>query len=241
MHINIAIYDDEITALEKIKDEVLDIANARSVRVEIFTYSDAKKAVDVLCSIEEHFDILLLDINMPKLTGLEVAKLVRAYNENIILIFISAHEQYVFKSIEYNPFRYIRKNKLSEELSLALKAAFIRLENEKDKSIIVKTDAGEARLYYSEIMYYEIADRRLNIYLSNGKKLLAWKTIKELVEELNDEKFIKLHSGCVVNVKYISEFSNYDVTLDNGKRLIVSRRRLKEVKEGLVKYWRRKM
>lgn len=241
MQINIAICDDENIALEKIKNAVLDIANARNVKVDIFTYSDAERAVDVLCSKEEHFDVLLLDIDMPKLSGLEVAKIVRKHRENLILIFISAHEQYVFESIEYSPFRYIRKNKVSEELPLAMKAVFTRLENEKDRNIIVKTDDGERILYYSQIMYYEIENRRLNIHLSNGKILLIWKTIKELIEEMNDENFIKLHSGCVVNVKYISGFSNYDVTLDNAERLIVSRRRIKDVKEKLLKYWRGKM
>lgn len=241
MQINIAICDDENIALEKIKNAVLDIANAKNVKVDIFTYSDARRAVDVLCSKEEHFDVLLLDIDMPKLSGLEVAKIVRKHRENLILIFISAHEQYVFESIEYSPFRYIRKNKVSEELPLAMKAVFTRLENEKDRNIIVKTDDGERILYYSQIMYYEIENRRLNIHLSNGKILLIWKTIKELIEEMNDENFIKLHSGCVVNVKYISAFSNYDVTLDNAERLIVSRRRIKDVKEKLLKYWRGKM
>lgn len=241
MQINIAICDDENISLEKIKNAVLDIANAKNVKVDIFTYSDARRAVDVLCSKEEHFDVLLLDIDMPKLSGLEVAKIVRKHRENLILIFISAHEQYVFESIEYSPFRYIRKNKVSEELPLAMKAVFTRLENEKDRNIIVKTDDGERILYYSQIMYYEIENRRLNIHLSNGKRLLIWKTIKELIEEMNDENFIKLHSGCVVNVKYISAFSNYDVTLDNAERLIVSRRRIKDVKEKLLKYWRGKM
>lgn len=241
MQINIAICDDEIRALENIKNKVLDIASARNVTVDIFSCSDAKRVIDVLCSNKEHFDVLLLDIDMPKLSGLEVARTVREYDENLILIFISAHEQYVFESIKYNPFRYIRKNKITEELPLAMKAAFTRLENEKDRSVIIKTDDGEIKLYYSQIMYYEIENRRLNIHLSNGKKLLTWKTIKELIEEMNDEKFIKLHSGCVVNVKYISEFSNYDVTLENGERLIVSRRRIKDVKEELLKYWRGKM
>lgn len=241
MQINIAICDDEIGTLEKIKNKVLDIASARNVSVDVFTYSDANRVVDVLCNNKERIDVLLLDIDMPKLSGLEVAKLVRKYKENIILIFISAHEQYVFESIEYSPFRYIRKNKISEELPLAMKAAFSRLEADRDRSIIVKTEGGEKRLYYSEIMYYETEARKLKIHQSSGKILSVWKTIKEFSSEINDERFIQLHSGCVVNVKYISEFSNYDVTLDNGERLIVSRRRVKDVKEELVKYWRGKM
>lgn len=241
MEVNIAICDDEITALEHIKNKVLDIASTRKVSVNVFTYSDAKRLIDVLCSNEKVIDILLLDIEMPQISGLDVAKTIRKYRENLILIFVSCHEQYVFESMEYSPFRYIRKNKISEELPLAMKAAFTRFENERGRSIIIKTDGGEKMLRSSQIMYYEIENRRLNIHLSNGKKLLAWKTIKELTEEMNDERFIKLHSGCVVNVQYISEFSNNDVTLENDERLIVSRRQIKEVKKELLRYWSRKI
>ena len=241
MKINIAICDDEINILENIRNKVLDIAGERKIEVDIFTYSETRRAVNVLCSKEENFDILLLDIDMPILSGLEMAKLVRKYRENIILIFMSAHEQYVFESIEYTPFRYIRKSRISEELPLAMTAAFARLENEKDGGIVVKAEDGEIRLYRSQIMYYEMQERRINIHLNNGKNLIIWKTIKELTEEINDEKFIKLHSGCVVNVKYINGFSKCDVTLDNGEKLIVSRRRVKDVKSQLLQYWRGKM
>lgn len=241
MQVRIAICDDEQIMLDKIKDKVSEISNTVNVKTDIYTYSEAKRAVEVLCCLEEYFDILLLDVDMPELSGLEVAKLVRECRDNLILIFISSHEQYVFESIEYNPFRYIRKNRISEELPLALKAAFTRLENENDKSIIVKTDDGEIRLFHSEIMYYEIQNRRLKIHLDNGKIISTWKTIKDQMNEMNDEKFIKLHSGCVVNVMYISGVSNFDVTLDNNERLIVSRRRVRDVKAELLRYWRGKM
>lgn len=237
MQINIAICDDEIESIEKIRNKIMDIVNGKNIQIDIFTYLNSKRAVDVLQSDKEHFDILLLDIDMPELSGLEVAKAIRKKRENIILIFVSAHEQYVFESIEYNPFRYIRKSKLAEELPLAMKAAFARLESDKENSIIIKTDDGEVRLFYSEIMYYETGNRRINMHLSNGKTVTTWKTVKELIEEMNDERFIKLHSGCVVNVKYISEYSKSDVTLDNGEKLIVSRRNIKDVKEELLKYW----
>ncbi len=241
MIINIAVCDDEKDSLENIQKELFQLANTLNITIETYLYTDGNKVVNLIYNNKEDFDILFLDIDMPNISGLEVAKKLREKGSDIILIFISAHEQYVFESIEYSPFRYIRKNKISEELPLAMKAAFTRLENEKDRNIIIKTDDGEVRLYHSEIMYYEIEDRRLNIHLSDGTNLLTWKTIKELLKEMNDEKFIKLHSGCVVNVKYISEFSSYDVTLDNGERLIVSRRRIKDVKEELLKYWRGKM
>lgn len=241
MRINIAICDDEIESIKKIRNKILDIVNGINIKVDIYTYLNAKKVVEVLQRNEEHFDILLLDIDMPELSGLEVANAIRMHRENLILIFVSAHEQYVFESIEYSPFRYIRKNRLAEELPLAMKAAFVRLENDKENSIIIKTDDGEERLFYSQIMYYETHNRRINVHLNNGKIVSTWKTLKDLIEEMNDERFIKLHSGCVVNVKYISEFSKFDVILDNGEKLMVSRRNKKDVKEELLKYWRGKM
>lgn len=241
MRINIGICDDETIELEKIRTKVVEVFKQIKVDIEIYTYTSSKKLIDVMLNDEEQFDILLLDIDMPEMSGLEAARLVRDYNENIILIFVSAHEQFVFKSLEYAPFRYIRKNKISDELPLAMKAAFSRLEADKDRSIIVKMEDGEKRLYYSEIMYYETEARKLKIHLSSGKILSVWKTIKEFSSEINDERFIQLHSGCVVNVKYIDEISSFDVTLDNSERLIVSRRRVKDVKEELLKYWRDKV
>ena len=74
---------------------------------------------------------------MPDVSGLEVAKKLRQKHLDIILIFISAHEQYVFESIEYNPFRYIRKNRIEKELMPCLKAAYQRLEEMQDSYMIV--------------------------------------------------------------------------------------------------------
>ena len=187
MIINIAVCDDEKDSLENIQKELFQLANTLNITIETYLYTDGNKVVNLIYNNKEDFDILFLDIDMPNISGLEVAKKLREKGSDIILIFISAHEQYVFESIEYSPFRYIRKNKISEELPLAMKAAFTRLENEKDRNIIIKTDDGEVRLYHSEIMYYEIEDRRLNIHLSDGTNLLTWKTIKELLKEMNDE------------------------------------------------------
>ena len=77
--------------------------------------------------------------------------------------------------------------------------------------------------------------------MSNGEILAVRKTIKELYKELNDEHFIRIHSGCVVNAKYIAKFSNYDITLDNGERLIVSRTRMKNIKTTLMNFWGNKL
>lgn len=237
MRINIAICDDEQESLHIIQKELYNAADKLKIEIETYAYNEGNKVLDLIYNKKGDFDILFLDIDMPDISGLEVAKKLRQKNSDIILIFISAHEQYVFESIEYNPFRYIRKNRIEKELMPALKAAYQRLEEMQDSYIIVKTEEAEVRVKHSDIMYFETTARKVGIHLKNGEVLLVRKTIKELYKKLNDENLIKIHSGCVANVKYIGKYSNHDITLDNGEQLIVSRTRIKNVKMTLMNYW----
>ena len=237
MRINIAVCDDEDESLHMIQKELYHAADKLNIEIETYSYNKGKKVLDFIYNEKEDFDILFLDIDMPDISGLEVAKKLRQKNSDIILIFISAHEQYVFESIEYNPFRYIRKNRIEKELIPTLKAAYQRLEEMQDSYIIVKTEEAEVRVKHSDIMYFETTSRKIGIHLKNGEVLLVRKTIKELYKELNHEYFIKIHSGCVANAKYIGKYSNHDITLDNGEQLIVSRTRIKGVKMTLMNYW----
>ena len=74
--------------------------------------------------------------------------------------------------------------------------------------------------------------------MCDRREFVTRKTIKELYNQLENEDFVQIHSGCVVNARYIDQYSSFDITLDNGKRLIVSRRRMKDVKTKVLDYWR---
>ena len=125
---------------------------------------------------------------MPGISGLEIAKKLREENSDIILIFVSAHEQYVFESIEYSPFRYIRKSRIEKELFLDLKAAYARLGEMQDSYIVIKTSEADVRIKHSDIMYFETAARKVGVHLNNGEILNVRKTIKEL-EISKDKKY----------------------------------------------------
>lgn len=241
MQINIAICDDEQKSLDTIEEKLYKASEKLNIKIETYIYNDGNKVLDLIYNDKEDFDILFLDIDMPNISGLEVARKLREKKTDVILIFISAHEQYVFESIEYNPFRYIRKSRIDKELLLALRAAYSRIAEMQDYYIAVKTEESEVRVKHSDIMYFETIARKVGIHLNNGEVLIVRKTIKELNEELNDEHLIRIHSGCVANVKYIDKFSNYDITLDNGEKLIVSRTRVKNVKATLMNYWGNKV
>lgn len=241
MLIRIAVCDDEKNSLENIQNKIVTISQTMNVDSEIYLYDNGAEITELICNKKEKFDILFLDIDMPGISGLEAASQIREAKSDLILIFVSAHEQYVFDSIEYTPFRYIRKNKIEQELPLALKAAYACMEENKENFIMIKTEEEEVRIKRADIIYYETESRKIRIHMNNGKSYLVWKTIKDFYKEIDDKNFIRIHSGCVVNVKYIDEFSSYDITLDNGERLVVSRTRMKEVKSAILNYWGKKI
>ena len=238
MQIGMAICDDDRVFLNNISDAIKKDSEKLDIQPQIYLCDSGEQLLNLIGDEKKKLSVVFLDIDMPGMSGLEVARKIRDSKSKIILIFISAHEQYVFESIEYTPFRYIRKNRVSQELFRALKSVYERLKTEEDHSIVVKTEDGKEKITHSEIIYYEVESRKLSIYLKSRGKLVTRKTIKELYNEMNDDFFVKIHSGCAVNVRCIEAFSNFDITLINGRKLPVSRRRMKEIKSTILQYWR---
>lgn len=233
----IAICDDDSKIINGLKIDIYNIFKSLKAEVDVSVFVNGTELIDTIKKEKIHYDILLLDIDMPNISGLEVAKILRETNEDIIIIFISSYEKYVFDSFEYNPFRYIRKNRIKEELNIALKSAYILYKKRERRYIVIKSDDGDCRVEQSEICYFEIVKRKLFIHLADNKVLSVWKPIKDFINELDNDNFVKIHSGCVVNMKYIKEYTSYDVILDNGEKLFTSRAGMKILKDELTRYW----
>lgn len=180
--LSIAICDDQQDSLETIEEELHRSSKNLNVEIETHLYTDGNDMLGLMKNNKDYFDVVFLDIDMPKISGLDVAAKMRSINQEILLVFISAHEQYVFDSIDYSPIKYIRKLKMHDEIELALKKANKCINSRNTKTIIIKTDDGEIRLRHDDIMYFEMYRRRITVYINNGKaiELKERKTIKSL-------------------------------------------------------------
>lgn len=234
---NIAICDDDSEIIKIIHENVNRIFEEMNVNVNLSGFANGNDLIAAIQKEKYYFDLLLLDIDMPEISGLEVAKKLRERNNNIIIIFVSSFDHYVFDSLEYSPFRYIRKSRINEELKHALMSAYSVYKKNKKRYIQVKNSEGEYKIELSEILYFEIIKRKLFLHLTDNRVFSVWKTIRDLYNEVYNGCFVKIHSGCVVNMKYIKEYSNHDITLDNGEKLPVSRAGMKVLKNELTRYW----
>lgn len=233
MNINIAICDDKKFFIEHLSKKIIGYSTELNVKNEILTYNNPEELLNNIDDI----DILFLDVDMPEMSGIEVARRIRESNESVLIVFVSNYDQYVYQSIKYKPFRYIRKNRLDSELYPALKDSYNNLQmDNNNKTITIDYKKGKIAINKNNILYIEKELRDTVIHLVDDE-ICTRMNLKDIEKELDADVFIKLHRGCIANMKYIERFEKDYVYLINGKSLPISRRKVKEVKESIKKYW----
>lgn len=234
---NIAICDDNKLDALTARKVIRNTLNSLNKKADIEYYSNVESIQNKLFKKKEPLDLLILDIDMPGSSGLELAEKLRESNLKLLIIFLSNYEEFVFKAIEFQPFRYIRKTKLEIEMPIAIQSFINIIRINSDKQLVLNTDDGEMRVMVSDIMYFETDGRKLSICLNNDRKLLVNKTIIELRDMIAKEKFIPIHRSCVVNADYVKKMHDTILTMKNGQQLVVSRRKYKDIKRQILDLW----
>ncbi len=237
--IYILLCDDNETTLDKIKKYIISISYDLRYEIDIETYTNAEGVLKRMHSTAESSDILITDIDMPCLSGMEMVQILRDEGLDVILIFMTAYEKYVFKSFEYSPFRYIRKEYMETELLPALQAACEKVNANRGISIPVKTQDGIQVLRTQDILYYELENRKCIIYTIQNKQYKTWKKISEFREEMGemDSFFLQIYRGCMVNKYYVKAVKKDVIVLEDGTELPISKRRRHEITDIMMEYW----
>ena len=240
--IELIICDDDAMSLNQTRQFLTDMMHQWNEEIEVMTYTDSDSLMKRIRSENEQTDILLLDIDMPDISGLEIAAFIHNSDKDIIVIFLTAHDEFVYVSFQYAPFRYIRKEYMKEELPSAMKAAIAKLSAQRSFSVCLRTKEGELTVRIADITHFQTENRRVCVYMAQGGTYVIWKKLKELKAEIDarDGSFIYVHSGCVVNLRHVKTRRSGMVVLDGAEEIEipVSRRRWREVSARISEYWR---
>ncbi len=230
--------DREFAVLEK--EVAWEVAIRYHQEVWIDLYQSGRDLLKALEKKEEtKLCIVLLDINMPELTGYEVAKILNERFPEVLVLFVSNKEELVYAAFEYSPFRFIRKSHFMLEIRHALRKAFEMMERRMEKYIKVLCDGEIILLAHWQILYFLMRSRKVCFYLWDGRVLLVRGTMKGMLEKLGDRKMIQINSGCVINADQVESYTSNTVTIKGGERLPISRDRAKSVKRQIEENWRK--
>lgn len=189
-------------------------------------------------SRQENFDMFFLDIEMPELDGFKLAKKICSGNPQTCLIFVSAHDSFVFDSQEYMPFWFVRKGMLEKDMLLALQKYF-EVTSINRVHYRIKEGMGYRDLFLQDIMYIECQGHMLMIQKADGKVYKQYGSLKALEEKLSGHDFLRIHKSFLVNQKFIDEIGKREIRLLDGTVLEMGRDRRKALCEARLEYERR--
>lgn len=232
----IAICDDSKESLALLED-VIEKINVRDVEIDCF-YSGDSLLNYLLKNKDFYYQIFLLDIEMPGINGLDVARQIREIDKRALIIFVTAYSDYVFSSFEVQPFRFVNKPVDFEKLKDVVHAAVNFIYTSK-KYIFISVEKAKIQLCCENIMYFEGDKRKINVYTID-EKYSFYSKMADVESMVENSWFVRVHVSYIVNMDYVKAIYLDELVLNNGIHISISKKYRKSVKLEYMKYikWR---
>lgn len=228
--IKIGICDDEKEIGDLIEGHLHNIL--KNTEYEIEKYSSGE---ELLQASFKDIDILLLDIQMGKLNGMDTARKIREVDNKMEIIFLTSLIDYVQEGYEVRAYRYLLKPIELEELNKHLLACINEIEKNKNHYILIKNKSNTYKIYSNEITYIEVQKKDMIIHTIN-KDFDVRYSLEKIEKDLNLDKFVRCHKSFLVNLSYVENIKSNTAILESGEEIPVSRYRYKEVKEQFLRF-----
>ncbi|MEY8331011.1 LytTR family DNA-binding domain-containing protein [Lachnospiraceae bacterium 48-33] len=228
----IAICDDETIDTDYLCGLVEKWAAYDKHTVQIKTFVSAE---EFLFHYEEDkvWHILLLDIEMGKINGVELAKKIRIKNKEVQIIFITGYNDYISDGYDVEALHYILKPVYKEKLYEVLSRACERLEKE-EAALFLHLPDGMVRIPFYEIRYMEVRANYVTVY---GEEKVTIKTTLSALEQELDNRFFRIGRSYIVNMKYIRKVTKRDVILEDNTAVPISRGYYESLNRAFIDYF----
>lgn len=176
-------------------------------------------------------DLYVFDIDMPELSGFELAEKINQVSDQANVIFCSQHDDLVFQSFKLNFQYFIRKSHFDEDFNFAIRKINTLFLNTQ-KCYFYQSQEIQRSIPYQEIIAIEVNHNSSTIYLSNGDILEQRKTINSIEKELISNYFVRIHVSYIINLSYINQIKSNRVFLNNGLVFPISRSKINSTIES---------
>lgn len=217
---NIAIVEDEDEAAAKLTDYIKKYAAAFGQEFEVTRFTNA---ADFLSDYKAVYAVVFMDIQMPKMNGIDGAVELRKLDKTVSIIFITNLVQFAQKGYEVDAVSFLVKPVSYFDFSLKFRKALDIYVMNEERSITIKYQGGLCRISTDKLMYVEIITHRLYYHLIDGD-LEVTGVLSEVERELREYGFLRCNKCYLVNPKFIVSVKGFDLQVGN-RTLQISRPR----------------
>lgn len=231
----IAICEDNKEHLEILEEMINRWAQKEDEQVAIGCYQSAEQFL--FCMKDEpHYDLAFLDIQMSKINGLQLAKMIREEDQLILIVFTTALKKYAPRGYEVSAFRYLIKPLQEDEVFQALKKARQMIEDRKREAIIVTRGDESRRIFKDDIYYIEVDNHHIILHLKDETIRFKAK-LKVFETQFMEPQFCKCHRSYIVNLQYTGKISREGVEIDGKETLPISKSRWEALNHCYMEYY----
>jgi DNA-binding LytR/AlgR family response regulator len=229
-----AVCDDNIDELSRIISLLEDYCRERKGSI---TYEAFHSAMELLETMKvRQFDLLLLDILMPGISGMDAAQELRRSDYNIPIIFLTSSREYAVESYRVRAEDYIMKPARKDEIFPILDRQLTRFAQE-EAYLTLKAGNVIVKLPFSQIVYVEVINRSVQFILANGEVREAYGYLTDYESDLlSDPHFYKPHRSYVLNLRHVTELNKKGFATIMGKTVPVARDAFSKAKAAYMKY-----
>ena len=235
----IAICEDEKVVLDYESSLVKEWGEASSCKgaFELDTYVSSEQFV-FESEDKAPYDLLIFDIQMKNMNGMELAKKLRARGCDAVIIFVTGVPDYAIEGYEVGAVRYILKPVKPEVLKDLLDASFTERQKKAADYFVLGQGADVERICFEKILYIEA--RGHYVFLKGIDFEREWKAgFAETAAAFEGRGFFCLRRGLLVNLAHVARITRTDCILDDGEALPVARGVYKELNEAFINYFKR--
>lgn len=240
------IIDDELPCIE-----TLQLMLQKKFADKISIAGCTTRSGEAAALIEEcRPDVVFLDVEMPRLSGIELLQSLT--NIDFQVIFTTAHQHYALQAIKLNALDYLLKPISIEELTTAVQKCISRKNQQGSelinsflaqikkagttKKIPIPSDNTIQYVPVSNIVRIESQSNYCTVYFTSRTKLLVAKTLKEFEEQLTVHNFLRIHHSHLINLEHVIGYKNQDsgyVIMEGNDAIEISRRKKQEILQRL--------
>lgn len=232
----IAICDDERNIQKLIANKI----KKQYREAEIIPFSSGEE----LLLSEKQIDILFLDIQMNGKNGMETAKELRKKDKKVIIIFVTAMEDYVFQAFDVGAFHYIVKpiddEKFADVLCKAVeewKSQSVHIREPEEKYMMINNGGVHRKVIIEDIVYAEVFNRKVVIHKLNDE-IEYYGKLSDL-EALVGDNFFRPHRAYLINLKYVEKYNATTIYLEKGT-VLMAKQNYPEFVKRYMKYNQRR-
>ena len=235
--INVAVVDDEKEYRELLIEYLKRYDMESGNRLYIKEFSDGSDlTTEMLDRADSGYDIILLDVEMKFMDGMETANIIRKHDSNVNIVFITNAPQYAISGYEVGALEYVLKPINFFALSQTLDRALKRLKNKEHKFFILSGTGYTYRIDLYNLVYVEVKGHDLLFHLKDRQVPIQIRaSLKKIEKQLDNRMFFKCSQGFLVNLEYVDEIRDGTAIVD-GVEIPVTRTLRRDFIDALNDY-----